>query len=114
MEPRAESTPAAATLARRAFDRTPVRAHALVHHDHRFQPVRILDFSSGGLQLDGTFGLIEQDAVQVQLLSGTQIAAKVAWSRGRRTGVTFAEPLPEGHPGMLELARRTVGSALHR
>lgn len=99
---------------RRAFDRTPVRAHALVHCDGRFQRVRVLDYSRGGLQLEGTFGLVERDAVEVELSSGVRLPAKVRWSLGRRTGVGFAELLTDEHPGMRELTRRAARTALAR
>src|ERR1700674_3816961 len=91
---------------RRQFERTPVKANSFVHLGHRFQRAQIVDYSQGGLQLEGTFGLVKQDPIQVELISGVRIFGKVAWSLGAQTGVVFSEPLPATHPAVLELARR--------
>jgi hypothetical protein len=96
--------------ARRQFNRNPVNANAIVHCGDRFKPAHIVDYSQGGLQLTGTFGLTKQDAVQVELMSGLRIFGKVAWSLGRHTGIVFSEPLAETHPAILELARRAARS----
>ena len=68
----------------------------------------VVDYSAGGLRLDGTFGLLKRDAVQVELITGIRISAKVAWSLGAQTGVVFAEPLSSAHPVLAELARRAA------
>ena len=91
---------------RRQFLRNPVRAHAFVHARGRFQRAQVIDYSHGGLQLEGTFGLTKQDAIQVELITGVRIAGKVAWSLGSHTGIVFPELLPPTHPAIVELARR--------
>ena len=91
---------------RRQFDRAPVKANAFVHRGSSFQRAQIVDYSQGGLQLEGTFGLVKQDPIQVELVSGVRVMARVAWSLGSHTGIVFPEPLPASHPAMLELARR--------
>lgn len=91
---------------RRQFERTPVKANVFVHQGARFQRAQIVDYSHGGLQLEGTFGLIKQDPIQVELISGVRISAKVAWSLGAHTGIVFPEALPATHPAIVELARR--------
>jgi hypothetical protein len=91
---------------RRQFERCFVKAHAFVHRGAHFQRAQIVDYSQGGLQLEGTFGLIKQDPIQVELISGVRISAKVAWSLGAHTGIVFPEPLPPTHPAISELARR--------
>jgi hypothetical protein len=92
----------------RQFERIPVKANAFAHRGQRFQRAQIVDYSRGGLQLEGTFGLIKQDAIQVELISGVRISGKVAWSLGSHTGIVFSEPLPATHPAVLELARRAA------
>jgi len=90
----------------------PVRASNRSRRTHSFitarafQRAQIVDYSLGGLQLEGTFGLIKRDTVQVELISGVRISANVAWSLGTHTGIVFSEPLPASHPAMLELDRR--------
>jgi hypothetical protein len=107
-----DGSPRPASPQRRVFERTQVRANALIHGGGHFQHVCILDFSRGGLLLDGTFGLIEKDAIDIELLSGLRITARVVWSLGRRTGVAFAEPLAEEHPLLAELSRRAARAGL--
>jgi len=94
----------------RRFERCPVKATAFIHRGESFQRAQIVDYSSGGLQLLGTFGLVRQDCIEVELMSGLRISAKVAWSLGSHTGVVFPEPLPPTHPAILELARRASKS----
>jgi hypothetical protein len=93
---------------RRQFERTAVRANIFVHCSGRFQHARVVDYSAGGLRLEGTFGLLKRDAVHVELISGIRISAKVAWSLGAQTGLVFAEPLSSTHPGLAQLARRAA------
>ncbi len=92
----------------RQFQRGQVKASALVHCRGQFQTVKIVDYSAGGLRLEGTFGLIKHDPVQVELLSGIRIPGKVAWSLGAQSGVVFLTPLPEDDPALIELARRAA------
>jgi hypothetical protein len=91
----------------RQFERRPVKAHVFVHCRGCFQRATVVDYSHGGLQLEGTFGLSKRDAVEVELISGTRVPAQVAWSLGAHTGVAFDGPLPANHPAMTELARKT-------
>jgi PilZ domain len=86
---------------RRRDQRYPTRVVALVHCHGRFQTARVVDFSLGGLQLQGCFGVGAADQITLELLSGDRLAAKVAWSMGSRVGVRFLEPLADGHPAML-------------
>jgi len=81
-------------------------ANAFVHHGDRFQHVRVMNYSHGGLMLDGTFGLMPGDAIEVELVSGLRIAARVVWSLGGRTGVAFPVSLSPAHPVMVELGHR--------
>jgi hypothetical protein len=97
----------APTPVRRQFERSSVKAHAFIHRGPHFQRAQIVDYSQGGLQLEGTFGLIKRDPIQVELISGIRVHAKVAWSLGAHTGIVFSEPLQATHPAILELARRT-------
>jgi len=99
---------------RRGDDRHSIRLTALAHCHGRFQTVRIVDFSMGGLQLQGGFGVGVGDDVTVELLSGHRLAAKAAWSLGSRVGVRFLQPLSAEHPAWAVLeqaARRLVDRA---
>jgi hypothetical protein len=91
---------------RRKVERTSTRAQVLVHCRGRFQSAKIVDYSHVGLQLDGTFGLIPTDRVQVELISGARLLGKVEWSLGGQTGVVFSERLDASHPAMMELDRK--------
>jgi hypothetical protein len=93
---------------RRKFVRKTPTTHAFVHCRGRFQHTRITDYAAGGVQVRGTFGLHEGDPVEIELMSGTRLAGRVAWSLGDRTGIEFLEPLDDAHPGMLELASAAV------
>jgi hypothetical protein len=92
----------------RRHERTPVKAHTLVHAHGHFQSATVIDFSLGGVQLEGTFGLFQRDAVEIEFLSGTRVAGMVAWSVGARAAVAFSEALPETHAAIVELARRAA------
>jgi hypothetical protein len=98
---------------RRSDQRHPVRVTALAHCHGRFQTVHIVDYSLGGLQLDGCFGVAARDEVTVELLSGHRLAGKVAWSMGSRVGVQFLQPLDVEHPALaiLEQAARRAAAA---
>ena len=58
-----EEKPAAV---RRRHDRRSAAITALVHSHGRFQTVSILDFSMGGLQLQGAFGVAAGDVIQIE------------------------------------------------
>ncbi len=98
---------------RRRDERHPIRATALAYCHSRFQTVRIVDYSAGGLQLQGCFGAGIGDDMTVELLSGHRVEAKVAWSMGSRLGVRFLRPLNADHPvlAVLELAGRRNSAA---
>jgi hypothetical protein len=83
-----------------------VKTSAFIYRGDRFQHAQIVYYSRGGLLLSGTFGLINQDLVEVELISGVRICGRVAWSLGAYTGIAFSEKLEDTHPAILELARR--------
>ena len=95
-----------ATSCRRTTERISAKVQVLVHCRGRFQRAKIADYSQMGLQLEGTFGLIPTDPVQIELASGLRVAGKVEWSLGGQTGVVFSELLESSHPAMLELVGR--------
>jgi hypothetical protein len=96
----------ATTSRRRRIERTPVKVQILVHCRGRFQRAKIADYSQLGLQLEGTFGLIPTDLVEIELVSGVRVPGRVEWSLGGQTGVVFSERLDTSHPAMVELARK--------
>jgi hypothetical protein len=99
---------------RRRDERHPIRATALAYCHGRFQTVRIVDYSPGGLQLQGCFGVSTGDEITIELLSGQRLAAKVMWSMGSRLGVRFLQPLEHYHPVLAALthaSRRVAGTA---
>jgi hypothetical protein len=91
---------------RRKFERTATKVQVFVHCRGRFQRARIADYSQVGVQLEGTFGLIRRDLVQIELISGVRVPGRVEWSLGGQTGIVFSEPLDAKHPAMVELARK--------
>ncbi len=97
---------------RRQFERRAIRANALVHCRGQFQRAKVVDYSQGGLLLQGTFGLMKRDPVQVELLSGTRVQGRLAWSLGAQTGVVFPEALTPTHPAMIELTRKATEQSL--
>jgi hypothetical protein len=99
------------SLVRRRDDRHPVHLTALAHCHGRFHTVQVVDFSTGGLQLQGTFGVGPGDDMVVELLSGHRLAAKAAWSLGSRVGVRFLQPLTAEHPALAILLRAARRSA---
>lgn len=96
----ADATHAEETPFRRQNERYVVRLTALAHCHGRFQTVRILDYSMGGLQLQGGFGICPGDDVIVELLSGDRLESKAAWSVGSRVGVRFQSPLTTDNPAL--------------
>jgi hypothetical protein len=94
---------------RRRIERTSAKVQVLVHCRGHFQRAKIADYSEAGLQLDGTFGLIPTDRIQIELISGVRVPGKVEWSLGGRTGVVFSERLDESHPVMVEIAQQANG-----
>jgi hypothetical protein len=93
---------------RRQFARKPVKVNAFVYCRGRFQRAKVIDYSHGGLQLEGTFGLVKRDSIQVELISGIRVQGTVAWSLGTQTGVRFGAPLAADHPAIVELSRRLL------
>ena len=94
------------TTARRQFERKTAKTNIFVHHRGRFQRAVVVDYSAGGLQLDGTFGLTKRDPIQVEFISGVRVTGQVAWSLGARTGIVFSQPLPINHAAMSDLSRK--------
>ena len=88
------------------------RIRALVHCRGRFQTISIVDFSSGGLRLEGSFGIAARERISVELLSGDLLEATVAWSIGGQLGVQFVECLTSTHPAFMTLNR--LGAKSHR
>src|SRR5947209_2355829 len=93
--------------ARRQFDRRPVKAPAFVHSQGRFRHATVVDYSQGSLQLEGTFDLTTLDPIQVELISGIRLRARVVWYLGCRTGIVFHKALWPTHPAMMQLSRRS-------
>lgn len=83
---------------RRRDERRAARITVLLHCHGRFQTARVVDFSLGGLQLDGCFGVAVADQVAVELLSGQRLEGKVAWAVAGRIGVQFHQPLAPDDP----------------
>ena len=99
---------AASALERRQTARTNATVHAFLHCGGRFQHTNVVNYSPDGMQLRGTFGLHKDDPVEIELMSGTRLAGRVAWSLGDRTGIAFSERLPDTHPALYELSRAVV------
>jgi hypothetical protein len=76
----------------RRFERRPVKANAFIHFRGRFQPAKVIDYSDGGVQLDGTFVLITADRLQIEFIAGARVPGRVAWSLGAQTGVVVSPP----------------------
>jgi hypothetical protein len=91
---------------RRQFERKAIKATALIYCRGSFQRAKVVDYSQGGLQLEGTFGLIRRDAVELELVSGKRLSGPVAWSLGCQTGVVFSQALPPGQSSIVELLRK--------
>ena len=66
-----ETTCRAQASARRRLARTPV--NAFVYCGRHFRRAQIVDYSLGGLMLEGTLGLIKHDPAQVELITGTGV-----------------------------------------
>lgn len=107
-EPQA-AAPSERAVIRRRHERRLAAVTALVHSHGRFQTVSILDFSTGGLQLQGAFGVAVGDKITVELLSGHRLPGKVVWSLGSRIGAQFVPALSADDPGIAAL-QRTVGA----
>jgi hypothetical protein len=102
--------PPAPIVERRKFARKTPTIHAFVHCRGRFQHTRVTDYAAGGMQVSGTFGLHKGDPVEIELMSGTRLAGRVAWSLGERTGIEFLEPLEDTHPGLIEMASASAAA----
>ena len=109
-QPRPAEPSERAAAIRRRHERRTAAITALVHSHRRFQTVSILDFSTGGLQLQGAFGVAAGDQIDIELLSGHRLPAKVVWSLGSRVGAQFTPALSLDHPGLAAL-QRTVGAS---
>jgi hypothetical protein len=91
---------------RRLFERSPTKINTLVHCRGRFHHATVVDYSAGGVRLDGTFRLLKKDPIRIEFLCGACVPARVAWSLGTQTGLVFAVPLATDHPAMIALSRR--------
>jgi len=109
-EPRRAEPAGKATALRRQHERRSAAITGLVHCHGRYQTVSILDISMGGLQLQGAFGVTKGDRIEVELLTGHRLTAKVMWSLGSRIGAEFSPPIAADHPGFVAL-QRSVGGA---
>ena len=96
----------------RHAERHLARIRALVHCRGRFQTISIVDFSLGGLRLEGAFGITARERISIELLSGDLLEATVAWSIGSQLGVQFVACLTPAHPTFMTLNR--LGAKSHR
>ena len=92
------------------FERFRTRLHVLVHCRGRFQTAIVRDLSLGGFRLDRTFGLMPSDRIVIELVSGRNIAGKIAWSVGRGVGVALEQALLLDDP-LLQKAMRAAPQA---
>ena len=90
---------------RRRFARFKTRFNALVHCHGRFRTVSVEDVSQGGLGLSRTFGLMPDDRVVIELVTGHRLAGTVVWSLGCEAGVALDQPLAADDPLMLRATR---------
>jgi hypothetical protein len=88
---------------RRQHERRSAAIKALVQSHGRYQTISIVDFSAGGVQMQGAFGVTTGDQIVIELLSGHKLNAKVAWSLGSRIGAQFAQALTPDSPALLSL-----------
>jgi PilZ domain-containing protein len=108
-EPQSAQPAEKATARRRQHERRSAVITALVHCHGRFQTVSIQDVSTGGLQLQGAFGVAVGDQIEIELLSGHRLAAKVVWSLGSRIGAQFTPVLAADNPDFVALQRSVGG-----
>lgn len=94
----------------RQCERHHIKLNALVHCRGQFQTAKVINFSAGGLQLEGTFGLIAADQIEIEFISGVRLPGRVAWSLGAQTGVVFLATLPPDHPAWIELGGMHSGA----
>lgn len=97
-----------ATSCRRKVERTSAKVQVLVHCRGRFQRAKISDYSQTGLRLEGTFGLIPTDVVEIEVTSEVRVPGKVEWSLGGQTGVVFTERAEASHQAIEDVARKTA------
>ena len=98
-------------LVQRRDERRAARIRVLLYCHGRFQTARIVDFSLGGLQLDGCFGVAVTDHVAVELLSGQRLEGKAVWAVAGRVGVKFNHPLTPDDPVVALLSRAATRTA---
>jgi hypothetical protein len=96
------------TSCRRKVERTSAKVQVLVHCRGRFQRAKISDYSQTGLRLEGTFGLIPTDVVEIEIASEVRVPGKVEWSLGGQTRVVFTERAEASHQAIEEVARKTA------
>ena len=90
---------------RRQHQRRNGPASALLHVRKQFQTVKVADFSEGGVQLQGAFGVLAGDRIVLDLVSGERCEIKVMWSLGSRLGGRFLTPLDADDPVLAALQR---------
>ena len=91
---------------RRRFVRTSVQVGAGLRGDDRpSTPVTVFDLSPGGAGIETGEAFVEPGMRVWLKLPGLQSwAARVAWSEGGRTGLSFDSPL---HPAVVERYARS-------
>jgi PilZ domain len=100
---------------RREHERLDAHISALLHVRKQFQTVTVVDYSQGGVQLQGSFGLMPRDVVTLELLSGQRIGIEVMWSLGSRLGARFAPAIAADDPVLAALdAAAKRGSGLRK
>lgn len=90
---------------RRQHVRRPIRVAALVRCRGRRHRVTILDYSRGGLKIEGTVRVMEGERVTVELMSGDRLPLLVAWALGSHIGLQFIGPISPGNLAMVALDR---------
>lgn len=90
---------------RRLHDRMSVQLRAFVHCHGVFKPTVVLNMSRGGAKLQDVFGLMPRDNVEIELLSGRRIPARIVWVMAGRCGVAFSELLTEDDELLLATAK---------
>ena len=82
----------------RRHPRYAVRLLALIHCHGRFKCATITVVSRSGARLNGCFGLMAGDRVEIELVNHRTLSATLVWSLGGCAGVEFSEPLAADDP----------------
>jgi PilZ domain len=70
------------------------------------QTVKVVDFSTCGVRIDGIKDLATGDPVQITLTPELRLEGEIAWAVWHKAGVKLREPLPEDDPAYLFLVAR--------